>query len=95
VQAQLNQVEDKLQDLGVALGDFNAENEFCTVKLTLAEIAPKQGPSLAARALRAFVWATEYFFFLAAGFLMLMLGIWLASLIVGLLVRLWKSVVRD
>jgi uncharacterized protein YfcZ (UPF0381/DUF406 family) len=95
VQAQLTQVEDKLQDLGVALGDFNAENEFCTVKLTLAEIAAKLGPSTAARAFRAFVWATEYFFFLAAGALMLTLALWLVALIIGLLFRLWKSVARE
>jgi uncharacterized protein YfcZ (UPF0381/DUF406 family) len=95
VQAQLTQVEDKLQDLGVALGDFNAENEFCTVKLTLAEAAAQQGPSFAARAFRAFVWATEYFFFLAAGALMLALAVWLAALVAGLLFRLWKTVTRE
>jgi uncharacterized protein YfcZ (UPF0381/DUF406 family) len=95
VQAQLTQVEDKLQDLGVALGDFNAENEFCTVKLTLAETAARQGPSLVKQAFQAFVWATEYFFFIAAGVLMLTLAVWLTALITGLLVRLWKAAVRE
>jgi uncharacterized protein YfcZ (UPF0381/DUF406 family) len=95
VQAQLTQVEDKLQDLGVALGDFNAENEFCTVKLTLTEIAAIQGPSLARRAFRAFVWATEYLFYLAGAVLTLTLAVWLTALIIGLLFRLWKSVARE
>jgi hypothetical protein len=95
VQAQLTQVEDKLQDLGVALGDFNAENEFCTVKLSLAEIAAKHGPSLAARIFRAFLWATEYFFYLAAGFLMIFLAVWLGTLVMGFLFRAWRSVARD
>jgi uncharacterized protein YfcZ (UPF0381/DUF406 family) len=95
VQAQLTQVEDKLQDLGVALGDFNAENEFCTVKLTLAEATTQQGPSVAARAFRAFVWATKYFFFLAAGVFMLTLAVWLAALVGGLLFRLWKTATRE
>jgi hypothetical protein len=95
VQAQLTQVEDKLQDLGVALGDFNAENEFCTVKLTLAEIALKKGPSLSRRAFHAAVWATEYFVFLAAGLLMITLAIWLGTLAAGLLFRAWKSVAHE
>jgi hypothetical protein len=94
VQAQLAQVEDKLQDLGVALGDFNAENEFCTVKLTLAEAASKIGPSLALRAFHAAVWATEYFVRIAAGLLMIALAVWLSTLVIGLLFRAWKSVTR-
>ncbi len=43
VQAQLTEVEEKLQDLGVTLGDFNSENEFCTVKLTLSEAWHAEG----------------------------------------------------
>lgn len=30
-------IEQQLQDLGVSLGDFNAENEFCTVQFSLVE----------------------------------------------------------
>jgi uncharacterized protein YfcZ (UPF0381/DUF406 family) len=95
VQAQLTQVEDKLQDLGVSLGDFNAENEFCTVKLTLSEIAAARGPSMSMRIFRAFVWATEYFFFLAAAFLMLTLALWLAVLVAGVIIRAWTKIARD
>lgn len=31
------EIEEQLQALGVSLGDFDVENEFCTVKFTLAE----------------------------------------------------------
>jgi uncharacterized protein YfcZ (UPF0381/DUF406 family) len=95
VQAQLTEVEDKLQGLGVSLGDFNAENEFCTVKLTLSEIAAARGPSVPVRIFRAFVWATEYFFFLAAGLFMLTLALWLAVLVVGVIIRAWTKITRD
>ena len=40
VQSQLSEVEEKIQELGVSLGDFDSQNELCTVKLTLAESAP-------------------------------------------------------
>jgi len=32
--------EQRIQNLGVQLGEFDEENEFCTVKLTLSESAP-------------------------------------------------------
>lgn len=31
------EIEEQLQSLGVSLGDFDSENEFCTVQMTLAE----------------------------------------------------------
>jgi len=31
------EIEEQLQTLGVSLGDFDSENEFCTVQFTLAE----------------------------------------------------------
>ena len=31
------EIERQLQDLGVSLGDFDDENEFCTVKFSLQE----------------------------------------------------------
>jgi hypothetical protein len=31
------EIEQQLQDLGVSLGDFDDENEFCTVQFSLLE----------------------------------------------------------
>ena len=31
------EIEERIQNLGIQLGDFDEENEFCTVKLTLIE----------------------------------------------------------
>ncbi len=95
VQAQLTAVEDKIQDLGVSLGDFNAENEFCTVKLTLVESAAPRALSLGVRAFRSFTWAAEYFLFLAAGLLFLAVAAWLGVLALGLLIHAWKRIARD
>lgn len=95
VQAQLTEVEEKIQNLGVSLGDFNAENEFCTVKLTLAESAAVPASTLTVRLLKAFAWAAEYFFFIAGGFLLLTLAFWLAALVLAFLVRNWMKVMRD
>lgn len=90
VQARLGEIEDKIQNLGVSLGDFNAENEFCTVKLTLAETEAPLSPSKVARALSAFFWALEHFFFLAAGLLFLAFAVWLAAHAVGVITRAWS-----
>ncbi|PCJ88694.1 MAG: hypothetical protein COA57_03050 [Flavobacteriales bacterium] len=56
-------VQRQLQGLGVSLGDFDEENEFCTVKFTLTEhvsIVKKLGPW--AKLLKAMEWATLYYF---------------------------------
>ena len=95
VQAQLTDVEEKIQDLAVSLGDFNAENEFCTVKLTLTEITALPAFSLPQYALQAFIWATERFFYLSAGLLMFGLAFWLGVLAASGLVRLWARITHD
>lgn len=91
VQARLTEIEEKIQDLGVSLGDFNAENEFCTVKLTLAEMEPPLSPSAAARALKAFIWALEYFMYLTAGLFLLALAAWFAALAAGVIASAWSK----
>nr|WP_299383359.1 DUF4349 domain-containing protein [Allomuricauda sp.] len=36
------EIEQQLQGLGVSLGSFDSENEFCTIKFELSERQPKQ-----------------------------------------------------
>ncbi len=92
VLARLTDVEEKLQDLGVSLGDFNSENEFCTVKLTLAESGTPLRPSFLSRAFHAFAWALEYLVFLGIALLLLALAAWLASLAVEAIARAWTRI---
>ena len=76
---QLLEVENKIQALGVNLGEFDENNEFCTVKFTLNE---KRDPktmtiSFTRRVKTAFIWtSTTYFFFWLTTVLGL-LGLWL------------------
>ncbi len=37
LETRILEIESQLQELGVSLGDFDVENEFCTVKFTLLE----------------------------------------------------------
>jgi hypothetical protein len=75
------EIEGKLQDLGVELGNFNAENEFCTVKLSLFEGKPKTGISFPHRVKIALEWSIQrylfcmggVFFAVAAGFIILLI----------------------
>ena len=76
---QLLEVENKIQAVGVNLGEFDENNEFCTVKFTLNE---KRDPktmtiSFTQRVKTAFIWtSTTYFFFWLTTVLGL-LGLWL------------------
>ncbi len=59
---QILEFERQLQDLGVQLGDFDAENEFCTVKYSLREdtYVPTGIPFLQ-RAMVALEWTVKYY----------------------------------
>lgn len=55
------EVEEKLQGLGVELGNFDTENEFCTVKLSLYEGATEKNISFIHRVKVALEWTIKYF----------------------------------
>ncbi len=55
------EIEDKLQELGVDLGDFDTENEFCTVKLSLYEGATEIDIRFIQRLKVAFEWTIKFY----------------------------------
>ncbi|HEY1045778.1 MAG TPA: DUF4349 domain-containing protein [Bacteroidia bacterium] len=55
------EIEEKLQSLGVELGNFDTENEFCTVKVSLYENGKSLPMKLARKLLISTFWALEYF----------------------------------
>jgi hypothetical protein len=61
------EIEKELQGLGVKLGEYDAENEFCTVKFSLKEGKKASGISFVYRIKIAIEWS--FFFYLAATFL--------------------------
>lgn len=58
------EIEQQLQKLGVQLGDYDATNEFCTVKITLSEKAMRISPSIGYRIIRALEWTIKYYLLL-------------------------------
>jgi len=90
VENRLTEIEQQLQDLGVSLGEFDAQNELCTVKLTLREtVVPSR--SWSRRVANALEWAATYYALLGLGFLCLVIGAALAAWVARLLQRLLSS----
>lgn len=55
-------IEQQLQDLGVSLGNFNSDNEFCTVRISLYEGAHKiTGITFVQRLKVALQWTIKYY----------------------------------
>jgi uncharacterized protein YxeA len=79
VQNRLTEIEEKIQELGVSLGEFDTQNELCTVKLTLREIRGAANTSMARRAFNAFEWTALYYALSAFGILALVIAGWLAA----------------
>jgi hypothetical protein len=60
LQNRILEIEKELQGLGVLLGDFAEENEFCTVRFSMVESKVIQ-VTLLHRLKVAFEWAIQYF----------------------------------
>lgn len=87
-QAKLTEIEERLQELGVSLGEFDTQNELCTVKLTLSEIRAPAARSWKWRIADALEWSAYRYAQLGVGFLGLVIGAWLTVLLVRLVQRL-------
>ncbi len=61
------EIETQLQELGVELGNFDTENEFCTVKFSLYEGATQKGIPFIQRLKVALEWTIEYYAYLIIG----------------------------
>ena len=76
------EIESKAQELGVELGNFDSENEFCTVKFSMYEGATEKNVSFIHRVKVALEWTIEYF----AIFVFSLLGLSLTILVLLLVV---------
>jgi hypothetical protein len=55
-------IEHQIQAFGVSLGEFDEENEFCTVKFTLLETRIQSKIPFSQRLKVAFEWTVKYYF---------------------------------
>lgn len=83
VQSRLTEIEQQIQELGVSLGEFDSENELCTVKLQLRERAAPVPASMGRMALRAFQGAIGDYAYLGFGLLCLAAAAWIGLRVVA------------
>lgn len=76
------EVEEQLQGLGVELGNFNTENEFCTVRFSMYEGATEKSISFIHRTKVALEWTIKYFALIVITSLFLSIAIFILLLIV-------------
>lgn len=55
------EVEERLQELGVELGNFDVENEFCTIRISVYEGAAEKKINFMHRIKVALEWTIKYF----------------------------------
>jgi len=55
------EIQSQLQELGVELGNFNSENEFCTVRFSLYEGGERAAVSIWARLRTSLEWTIQYY----------------------------------
>jgi Domain of unknown function (DUF4349) len=75
------EIEGKMQELGVQLGNFDEENEFCTVRFSLIEGQGAREISLFHRLKVAFEWTVKFYLMLTGGAAFALLCVFLLLLI--------------
>lgn len=91
LESKILEMEEKIQALGIDLGEFDEENEFCTVKYTLEEFkVNKQTISFIHRLKVAFEWTIEYYAYLIG----LLFAVAVISLIGATVIRLLAPLVE-
>lgn len=88
VQNRLTEIEQQIQDLAVSLGDFDSQNELCTVKLTLRERTAPLQAGFWTRARISTEWAALIVAGIGSGILMLVVAGWLGAGLCTLALRL-------
>ena len=76
------EIETQLQELGVELGNFDTENEFCTVRFSLYEGAPDKKISFMRRLKVALEWTIKYYAVLIISLLALVSAVFVLLLVV-------------
>jgi Domain of unknown function (DUF4349) len=88
VQNRLTEIEQQIQDLAVSLGDFDSQNELCTVKLTLRERTVPLQAGFWTRTRLSTEWTALILAGIGGGALMLVVAGWLGAGLLTLAVRL-------
>lgn len=68
------EIETKLQELGVELGNFDVENEYCTVKLSLYEGTTEKNISVIQRIKISLEWTIKYYAVIVLAVLIVLLA---------------------
>jgi hypothetical protein len=76
------EIEEKAQELGVELGNFDTENEFCTIKVSMYEGATEKNISFIHRVKVALEWTIKYFAMIVTTALISLLAIFVLLLLI-------------
>lgn len=87
------EIENQMQGLGVELGNFDSENEFCSIRFSLYEGGSSKGVSLIYRIKVALEWTIKYYAMMVFSGLCLSAFIFILLLIIARLNRL-KSMIE-
>jgi len=77
------EIEENIQKLGLSLGEFDSENEFCTVKISIYEIKPKEKIQFMSRTKIALEWTIKYYLALTAAIFFVVLIIFIVIAILA------------
>jgi septal ring factor EnvC (AmiA/AmiB activator) len=78
LETRILEIENEIQALGVSLGEFDEENEFCTVNIKLSESSSSFQIPVLQRIKVAFEWTVKYYLLLTFAFLFCVVSLFIA-----------------
>ncbi|MBI5263522.1 MAG: DUF4349 domain-containing protein [Bradyrhizobium sp.] len=90
LQNRLSEIEEKMQELGVSLGDFDSNNEFVTIKFGLREKTIARPRAWRFLVLSALEWTAGAYLALGLGFLGIVAGLWICVVLVKFLMSVTR-----
>ena len=93
LERQILELEQQIQGLGVSLGDFDAENEFSTIKLNLNEVRPSIAKtSVLKKIASALFWTLKFYSLLWIGLAACLFVIYLAMRMLQAILNLAQKI---
>lgn len=88
-------IEQQLQSLGVELGNFDSENEFCTVRFSLYEGFSLRKSTLTSRLGEALEWTIQYYALLVISIAFVAVGLFVLLIVMDKMRQWLQYISRD
>lgn len=91
LESRILEIEQQIQSLGVSLGNYDAENEFCTISFSLSESTKPITISFVEHLKNSLEWTVKYYALFLVILLLILICTYIAVLVIGKIIDIYKE----